>query len=317
MLTKGSLLKTLGLIGTVGIVLAACSPGIVRAPEEKGSRPEVVATTTFIGEVVKRIAGDAADVTVLLEPGQNPHAYQPSPQDMVLVSSADILFSNGFGLEEFLDELIGAADSPGALIEVSQGIDPLVITARGHEEVDQDHAQGSIDPHVWFDPNNLMVWTENIADALVNIDPDNTDLYRANAAQYRLELETLDSWIRDQVAAIPPQNRELVTDHMSFGYFAEEYGFQQIGAVIPAATTEAETSGKQLAELMDTIKQQDVKAIFVSADIDPSMAEMLAKDTGIPLIPLYFGSLTEGGPVDTYQDFMRYDVDAIVNALGE
>jgi ABC-type Zn uptake system ZnuABC Zn-binding protein ZnuA len=289
----------------------------VRAPEEKGSRPEVVATTTFIGEVVKRIAGDAADVTVLLEPGQNPHAYQPSPQDMVLVSSADILFSNGFGLEEFLDELIGAADSPGALIEVSQGIDPLVITARGHEEVDQDHAQGSIDPHVWFDPNNLMVWTENIADALVNIDPDNTDLYRANAAQYRLELETLDSWIRDQVAAIPPQNRELVTDHMSFGYFAEEYGFQQIGAVIPAATTEAETSGKQLAELMDTIKQQDVKAIFVSADIDPSMAEMLAKDTGIPLIPLYFGSLTEGGPVDTYQDFMRYDVDAIVNALGE
>jgi ABC-type Zn uptake system ZnuABC Zn-binding protein ZnuA len=317
MLTKGSFLKTLGLIGTVGIVLAACSPGIVRAPEEKGSRPEVVATTTFIGEVVKRIAGDAADVTVLLEPGQNPHAYQPSPQDMVLVSSADILFSNGFGLEEFLDELIGAADSPGALIEVSQGIDPLVITARGHEEVDQDHAQGSIDPHVWFDPNNLMVWTENIADALVNIDPDNTDLYRANAAQYRLELETLDSWIRDQVAAIPPQNRELVTDHMSFGYFAEEYGFQQIGAVIPAATTEAETSGKQLAELMDTIKQQDVKAIFVSADIDPSMAEMLAKDTGIPLIPLYFGSLTEGGPVDTYQDFMRYDVDAIVNALGE
>ncbi|MFL7813751.1 MAG: metal ABC transporter substrate-binding protein [Anaerolineales bacterium] len=289
----------------------------MRAPEEKGSRPEVVATTTFIGEVVKRIAGDAADVTVLLEPGQNPHAYQPSPQDMVLVSSADILFSNGFGLEEFLDELIGAADSPGALIEVSQGIDPLVITARGHEEVDQDHAQGSIDPHVWFDPNNLMVWTENIADALVNIDPDNTDLYRANAAQYRLELETLDSWIRDQVAAIPPQNRELVTDHMSFGYFAEEYGFQQIGAVIPAATTEAETSGKQLAELMDTIKQQDVKAIFVSADIDPSMAEMLAKDTGIPLIPLYFGSLTEGGPVDTYQDFMRYDVDAIVNALGE
>jgi len=317
MLTKGSFLKTLGLIWTVGIVLAACSPGIVRAPEEKGSRPEVVATTTFIGEVVKRIAGDAADVTVLLEPGQNPHAYQPSPQDMVLVSSADILFSNGFGLEEFLDELIGAADSPGALIEVSQGIDPLVITARGHEEVDQDHAQGSIDPHVWFDPNNLMVWTENIADALVNIDPDNTDLYRANAAQYRLELETLDSWIRDQVAAIPPQNRELVTDHMSFGYFAEEYGFQQIGAVIPAATTEAETSGKQLAELMDTIKQQDVKAIFVSADIDPSMAEMLAKDTGIPLIPLYFGSLTEGGPVDTYQDFMRYDVDAIVNALGE
>jgi ABC-type Zn uptake system ZnuABC Zn-binding protein ZnuA len=317
MVVKRHLLTMIAMIVIGGILLAACSPGLDPAPGEKESQLEIVATTTFIGEVVERVAGNSAHITVLLEPGQNPHAYQPSPQDMVRISSADIVFSNGFGLEEFLEDLVGASDNTEAVVEVSRGIAPLVIEADGHEEEHLDHAEGAVDPHVWFDPNNLKIWTENITDALAGADPENAELYRRNADQYLTELDELDSWIREQVAAIPLENRKLVTDHMSFGYFADEYGFQQIGAVIPAATTEAETSGKQLAELMETIKEQDIKAIFVSMDIDPAMAEIVAEDTGIPLVPLYFGSLTRGGPVDTYQDFMRYDVEAIASALGE
>jgi len=306
-----------GLIGIfllLGSLLTACSVG-PSAPKNQQGQLQIVATTTFIGEVVGQIAGDAARVTVLLEPGQNPHAYQPAPRDMVLISGADILFSNGFGLEEFLGDLLSAADFSGIVIEVSQGIDTLKITSGGQEGGNPDQGSGGIDPHVWLDPNNLMVWTENIANTLAENDPDNAQLYRANAARYRLELEELDSWIRSQVAAIPVENRELVTDHLSFGYFADEYGFQQIGAVIPAVTTEAETSGKELAGLMDTIRKHDVKALFVSVDIDPNLAEVVAKDTGIPLVALYFGSLTEGGPADTYQDFIRYDVKAIAAAL--
>lgn len=315
MIDKRSLSVLIGFF-LVGILLAACSVTADEMPGEDSGKLEVVATTSFIGEVVKRVAGDAVHVTVLLEPGQNPHAYQPSPQDMVRISGADILFSNGFGLEEFLDELVAAADAEGIVVEVSQGIDPLVISEGDHQQADEDHGEGAVDPHVWFDPNNLAVWAGNIADSLAAIDGNNADLYRENASQYRSELAELDSWIRDQVASIPLEDRELVTDHMSFGYFAEEYGFQQIGAVIPAATTEAETSGKQLAELINTIKEHDVKAVFVSIDIDPALAEMVAEDTDVPLVPLYFSSLTSGGPVDTYQDFMRYDVGAIVGALG-
>ncbi len=316
MFVKRHLRTVIGMILLGGTLLAACSPGPGPDLGEEKDQLEIVATTTFVGEVVERVAGNSAHITVLLEPGQNPHAYQPSPQDMVRISSADIVFSNGFGLEEFLDDLVGAADRTGAVVEVSRGIDPLVIDANGHEEQHQEHEEGAVDPHVWFDPNNLKIWTENIADAMAGADPENAKLYRSNADQYLAELDELDGWIRDQVATIPLENRELVTDHMSFGYFAEEYGFQQIGAVIPAATTEAETSGKQLAELMETIKEHDIKAVFVSMDIDPTMAEIVAEDTGIPLIPLYFGSLTRGGPADTYQDFMRYDVEAIVSALG-
>jgi ABC-type Zn uptake system ZnuABC Zn-binding protein ZnuA len=317
MINRKLLPALLGIIILLGTLLSACSAGTDPSLAEDAGPLEIVATTTFIGEVAARISGDAARVTVLLEPGQNPHAYQPSPQDMVRISSADILFSNGFGLEEFLGNLLAAADNPGIVVEVSQGIDPLVLDANTQLEGDADHTQGGIDPHVWFDPNNLIVWTENITAALVDADPDNAQLYRTNAAQYRSELEELDSWIRDQVAAIPAENRELVTDHTSFGYFADEYGFQQIGAVIPAVTTEAETSGKQLAGLMETIREYDVKAIFVSMDTDPTMAEIVAEDTGVPLVPLYFGSLTEGGPADTYRDFMHYDVGAIVAALKD
>jgi manganese/iron transport system substrate-binding protein len=303
-----------GIILLLGSLLTACSVGPA-APGNQEGQLQIVATTTFIGEVVEQVAGDAAQVTVLLEPGQNPHAYQPAPRDMVRISGADILFSNGFGLEEFLGDLLSASDFSGIVVEVSQGIGSLQIASGSQAGGNPDQGSGGIDPHVWLDPNNLMVWTENIANTLAENDPENEQLYRDNAARYRLELEELDSWIRSQVAAIPVENRELVTDHLSFGYFADEYGFQQIGAVIPAVTTEAETSGKELASLMDTIRKHDVKAVFVSVDIDPNLAEVVAEDTGVPLVALYFGSLTEGGPVDTYQDFMRYDVKAIASAL--
>jgi ABC-type Zn uptake system ZnuABC Zn-binding protein ZnuA len=106
-----------------------------------------------------------------------------------------------------------------------------------------------------------------------------------------------------------------VTDHTVFGYFVEEYGFTQIGAVIPAQTTEAETSGQQLAYLIDIIREEEVKAIFIGVDFDPTLSQMVAKDTGVDLIPLYFGSLSAGAPAGTYLTFMRHNVKTIVNAL--
>ena len=164
----------------------------------------------------------------------------------------------------------------------------------------------------------MIVWTENIEATLSRLDPDNASTYRANADTYRADLETLDAWVREQVEQIPAENRKLVTDHTAFSYFAEEYGFKQIGAVIDAPTTEAEPSGQQLAELQDAILQYDVKAIFVGKDFDPTLSERVAEDTGVQLVPLYFadGSLTPpGGDADTYLDFIRYDVEAIVDAL--
>lgn len=333
-------------------VLVGCSPPAVQSGE--GDKVKVVATTTFLGDTVKRVAGDAVDLVVILKPGQNPHAYQAAPRDLVQVSDADLVFANGFGLEEFLDDLLTGAENQDALVIASRNISPLLVNSntRSHaegeehpeeahegehhhqegedhgddhhqdednpeegESQDQEHNHLGQDPHVWFDPNNVILWVEVISEQLAAQDPGQADLYRQNAAVYREELEELDRWIREQTAAIPEENRELVTGHTVFGYFAEEYGFEQIGAVIPAPTTEAETSGQQLAALLETIQENNVGAIFVSRDIDPTLAERVAEDTGAELVPLYFGSLTEGDPAETYLDFMRYNVEAIAAAL--
>lgn len=341
------------------ILLAGCAPSGQSEPAET-SRLNVVATTTFVGDAVRRVAGEEVNLTVLLAPGQNPHAYQSTPRDLVRVSDADLVFANGLGLEEFLDDLLEGAENQEALVVVSQQISPLEMEADDHthgggddhdqedhdgehkdgehhdgedhdgehhdgEEHDGEHHDGEDhegehhhqgqDPHVWFDPNNVMLWVEVISETLSEADPQHAELYRQNAENYRAEMQELDSWIREQVATIPEENRELVTDHASFGYFAQEYGFEQIGAVIPAPTTEAETSGQQLAALMRTIEEHQVKAVFVSKDIDPSLAERVAEDTGVELVPLYFGSLTGGEPAENYLDFMRYNVEAVVSAL--
>ena len=181
----------------------------------------------------------------------------------------------------------------------------------GHEHEHQDG-----DPHTWTDPNNVMIWTQNITSALAEADPENAAKYQANAEAYIDELRELDSWIRAQVETIPAENRELVTDHLTFGYFADEYGFEQVGFVIPAISTSASTSSKELAELIDTITEHSVPAILVGTTVNPTLAEQVAKDTGVQIVYVYTGSLSEpGGEAESYFDFMRYNVNAIVEAL--
>lgn len=311
--------RVAGIILVLGI--AACGP-IENEPESDDSASlEVVVTTTFVGDVVGQVAGEFPEITVLLEPGQNPHSYQPTPRDMVKISQADAIFVNGLNLEEFLDDLLDGSGTEAELIVVSEGIQPLGLPDQNGEggndhenEEEHDHGIG-YDPHVWFDPNNLIIWTNNIVNALTRLDPSHAADYQANGQAYQEELITLDSWIRTEVDRIPEGNRELVTDHTSLGYFAQQYGFRQIGAVIPTLTTEAETSGQELAGLIDTIRENQVKAIFIGMDYDPTLAQRVAEETGVDLIPLYFGSLTNGEPAGTYLDFMRYDVRAIVSAL--
>ena len=329
---------TAGMIMIFGLLISSCGGTDGNNARTADGRLKIAATTTFVGETVARVGGEQVELTVLLEPGQNPHAYQPTPQDLARVADARLLFVNGFQLEGFVDDLVASAGRSLQVVEVSEGIDPLLVSGDGHdheheEEAEHDHdeetghdhqeeaghekkgSEFGQDPHVWFDPNNVILWVDNVADALAEADPAHAEDYQQNAEAYRQELLALDSWIRETVAEIPSEDRKLVTDHTAFGYFVEEYGFQQVGAVTPAPTTEAETSGKQLAELIDLIRSEEVKAIFVGMDFDPTLSERVAEDTGVELVPLYFGSLTQGGNADTYLEFMRYNVEAIVEAL--
>jgi ABC-type Zn uptake system ZnuABC Zn-binding protein ZnuA len=156
---------------------------------------------------------------------------------------------------------------------------------------------------------------ENIEHTLSTLDPSNSEIYEENAHAYIHELEELDAWIQEQIAQIPEANRTLVTNHPTFGYFADRYGLEQVGAVYPISPS-SEPSAQDIAKLEDAIREYGVPAVFSESTVNPNLAEQVARDTGIKLVPLYTGSLSgPGAGAETYILLMRYDVNAIVEAL--
>jgi ABC-type Zn uptake system ZnuABC Zn-binding protein ZnuA len=281
----------------------------------EGQRLEVVATTNIVADVVQNVGGDLIDLTVLMPVGTDPHTFEPTPQDVAAVADAHVVFANGVGLEIFLENLLESAGQGVTVVPVSYGVDLLQLEG-AHEQEHAEGHEGESDPHTWFDPNNVMVWTHNIEHALSTLDQDNAGLYEENAEVYRGKLEELDGWIWEQLAQVPEANRELVTDHTSFSYFAHQYGFEQIGAVFPGYSTLAGPSAQDIAALEDAIGEFDIQAVFVGLTVNPDLAERVADDTGIQLVFLYTGSLSEpDGPADDYLSLMRYNVSAIVEAL--
>lgn len=285
------------------LTLAALTACSAPASTPTDDEVNVVATTSLIGDVARQIGGSRVTVRALLPIGVDPHAYEPRPQDMAALTEADLVLVNGFGLEEALQPLLENAKN---VVVVSDGIRPLPFA----EE------EGGLDPHVWQDPNNVIVWARNIADAFAQADPAHADEYAANAEKYIAELTALDAWIREQVGQIPPSNRKLVTEHATFGYFAARYGFEQIGAVIPSVSTGASPSAQELAMLEDAIRTGGVKAVFVGSTVNPDLSRRVAEDTGIRLVFLFTDSLSPpGGGAETYLEMMRYNVNAMVEAL--
>jgi manganese/iron transport system substrate-binding protein len=297
------------------LILAGCgqkSPVLPALAPAANAGLRAVATTTIVADVVRNVAGDQIDVQVLVPPGVDEHNFQPTPADVTRVADADVVFMSGAGLETFVQKLVENAGGHARLVSVSDGID--LLQASSVVEPGAQSGQGS-DPHVWLDPLRVQTWTDNIAAALSELDPQQAATYQANAAAYRQKLAELDDWIGQQVAQVAPQNRLLVTDHEIFTYFADRYGFEQVGAIIPSYSTTAEPSAQELAALEDGIRRLGVKAVFVGNTVNPTLANRVAADTNIRLVQILTGSLTDGAPAATYLDYMRFNVGAIVQAL--
>lgn len=291
-------------------------PALAPATLAAGEKLQVVATTSIVADVVRNVGGDLIELRVLIPLGNDPHAFEPTPQDVAAVVDAQVVFANGAGLEIFLEPLLESAGKGVPVVPVSYGIELLQFKGAGEYEGQGGHERGESDPHTWFDPHNVVVWTHNIERALSTLDPHNAAVYAANAEAYQAELAVLDAWIREQLAQVSEQKRKLVTDHTAFSYFARRYGLEQIGAVFPGYSTLAQPSARDLADLEDAIREFEVQAVFVGLTVNPGLAERVAEDTGTRLVFLYTGSLSDpGGPADSYLAFMRYDVSAIVRAL--
>jgi len=289
----------------ITLLLAGCGAAPAAGQQSSGSL-SVIATTTIAADVVRQVGGDLLQVDALLPVGADPHSFDPAPQDMAKIANADLIFASGAGLEEFLAPLIENASAQGLVIDLSQGIQLL----------EGDGEEHGYDPHVWMDPNNVLVWVENIRAALSQADPQHAANYEVNANNYSAELIKLDAWVREQVASIPQANRRIVTDHLVFSYFSERYGLEQVGALVPGYSTLSSPSARELAEIESDILQYGVKAVFVGKSVNPSIAQRIAEDTQVRLVYLYTGSLSAAdGPAANYIDYIRYNVSEISAAL--
>ncbi len=281
-----------------------------------GAKLQVVATTSIIADMAANVGGDLIELRTLLPIGTDPHTFEPTPRDATMLTQAHLILANGAGLESFLEPLLKNAASRAALVELSEGV-ALRSSEEEHKGEKRDEkGHGDVDPHTWMTPQNAMIFVANIQRALSALDPAHAATYQANAERYTAQLKELDAWIRAQIETIPAERRRLVTDHESLGYYAEYYGIEIVGAVIPNVSTLAEPSAQQITALIDAVRQQGVKAIFVDTAVNPNLAQRVASETGAKIVRLYSGSLGEkGSGAETYIDYMRYNTNAIVSAL--
>jgi ABC-type Zn uptake system ZnuABC Zn-binding protein ZnuA len=282
----------------------------------------VMASTSIVADVVRQVGGELVQVETIVPIGADGHSYEPSPVDLARVSAAQIIFTVGVGYEEFLDRLIASSGTKAEIVALSENLPLRTLSEEevgGHMHGDEhgdEHGAGSVDPHTWTDPNNVKAWVDVIYATLSRLDPTNADTYAARAAAYRSQLDELDRWIAEQFAAIPAERRLIVADHIIFGYMADRYGLRQLGSIIPGVSTSASPSAQELAALQDMIADYSVPAIFVGDIANKQLAEQIARDTGVRIFTVLTESLTDAdGPGATYIDYMRFNVQTIVDGL--
>ena len=299
-----------GAIALAALVMLGCSPDVdPSASTGEDDRPSVVTTSTMITDWTGAIAGDEIDLNGLLDAGTDPHIYEPVPQDTQAIEDADLIIYNGYDLEPGLIRLIEATGINAARLAVAETVVPL--------DLDYD-GETVPDPHVWGNVQNVVTMVEAIRDELITLSPQDRDLFQTNAETYIAELERLDAWVSEQVATIPPVQRQLVTTHDAFAYYADAYGLEVTGTLI-GISTEEQPSAQTVRQLVESIRRLNVPAIFAETTINPALIETVAQEAGVMLAAqeLYSDSLgTAGSNGETYIQMVVANTEAIVTNLG-
>ncbi len=301
------LLLGLGLLGCDAADPLSTSDGPSNAPGD--TRPDVVATSTVIADWVAQVGGDQIELTSILQPGADPHVYEPVPADTIAFEDADLIFYNGYNLEPNLIRLLNAAGVDAERIALGEVVPPLDLQ-KGSTTVP--------DPHVWGDVSNAVPMVEAIRDQLIELAPDQAELFTANAAAYVSELNQLHDWIEIQTATIPPEQRQLVTTHDAFQYYANAYGLTVVGTLI-GLSTEEQPSARTVQQLVSSIQDAEVPAIFAETTINPQLITTVASESGVALAPkaLYSDSIgAPGSDGDSYLAMMAANTRSIVENLG-
>ena len=303
---------TVCLIGI--LVWSGCDP-----KEQPGAATDnklrVVSTIGMIADIVKNVGGTRVEVTGMVEPGVDPHFYNPTPKDVQTLGSAHIIFFNGLHLEAKMGDVLAKMSEDTLTVAVTDTIDrSLLLTPQEYE--------GRYDPHLWFDVKLWMQAAGKVRDVLSEYDADNTVLYRTNAERYLKKLAELDEYVRSQVERVPSEQRVLVTAHDCFNYFGKAYGFEVRG--LQGVSTETEVGIADVQELATFIADRGISAIFVESSISPRSLEAVkaaVKSKGFDVEiggELFTDAMgNEGTPEGTYIGMIRHNIDTIVQSLIE
>ena len=289
---------------TASALLAA---GCRATPASDGdSVIRVVASTSIWGDVVREVVGEDANVEVIIGNGVDPHDFQLSAQQIGSVRSADLVVVNGLGLEASFGDALDAAETDGvAVLALGPLVDPRMFDSR------------TFDPHIWQDPQRVIVAVWEIVAALNSLHP--SDQWEANATEYVRAIQRTDSEIETLLAELPDSDRKLVTNHDAFGYFADRYGFEIIATVIPGDSTLIESSAADLVDLIELLQENSVAAIFVENTGSTELADTIAAELDRPIAVRSLTSDALGEPgssTDTYLGMMLQNARVIVDVLG-
>jgi manganese/iron transport system substrate-binding protein len=300
-LVRGALAPALAV--TLAVVAA---PSGALAQAKKPLR--VVTTFTVIQDIAQNVAGSAAIVESITRPGAEIHDYQPTPLDVVKAQSADLVLWNGMNLERWFERFFeNVKEVPSAV--VTEGIPPMGIAEGPYT--------GKPNPHAWMSPNNAVIYVANIRRALAQHDPANALTYAKNAAEYAAKIKALDDPLRKRLAAIPENQRWLVTSEGAFSYLARDYGLREL--YLWPINADEQGTPKQVRRVIDEVRRSSIPVVFSESTISDKPARQVAKETGAKYGGvLYVDSLSdERGPVPTYLDLLKVTVETIVAGFGK
>lgn len=276
-------------------------------PEKpKSGKKRVVTSFTIIADMAREVAGDAAEVESITRPGAEIHGYDPTPKDIVKAQSADLVLWNGMNLELWFEKFFtNVRDVRSAVL--TEGIAPMGISEGPYT--------GKPNPHAWMSPANAVVYVENIRKALVKMDPPNEATYTANAAAYTAKIKALDEPVRQKLAAIPENQRWLVSSEGAFSYLCANYGLRQL--YLWPINADAQGTPQQVKAVIDGVRSNKIPVIFSESTVSDKPARQVAKETGARYGGvLYVDSLTDAsGPAPTYLKLLEANADTIVKGF--
>jgi zinc/manganese transport system substrate-binding protein len=292
------------------LALAVATMLLLVLPASAADKIRVVASFSILGDMVARVAGDRAEVLVLVGPDGDAHAFEPLPSDAKKLSRSKLVIVNGLGFDGWMDRLVSASGYKGPVVVASKGVEPRTMVEEG-----SPNGETVTDPHAWQDLSNGIVYVTNIVEALAAADPANAAHYRAEGERYISQLRALDADIRQQIAKVPADKRRVITSHDAFGYFAGAYGVEFLAA--EGLSTESEPSATELARMIDQIKRERIKTLFVENITDPRMIKMIASETGAEVGGTLFSDALSpaDGPAPHYIEMFTNNVPKLVAAM--